>query len=136
MKNKNLLLVLSIFVVIRVFLITLNQTVFANTPWMSHMNVDLWGWLEFFKKSHEGLIPYVDYSKEYPVGAGLLYWIMSFFITPGTHQSVPLVHAVFMFVAECVNVILFFKIAELLFPKRIIAAVFLFALNFTALILN
>jgi hypothetical protein len=136
-KQQKFAALFGAFLLIKIAIIAYAKTVFFYSPsWIGHLYVDLWGWLDFFKKSHEGLIPYVDFSKEYPVGAGLLYWVMSFFIPYNTHQTVPFVHSIFMFCADALGFILFYKIAEKIFSKRAFFATCLFGLNFTALILS
>src|SRR2546423_4916839 len=38
-----------------------------------HLFVDVWGWLDFLARVRDGEMPYVDFWKEYPVGAGLFF---------------------------------------------------------------
>ena len=51
-----------------------------ETIWVKHIVADIWTWRRFWRQAQAGGIPYVDYTKEYPVGAGLIYWTMSPFL--------------------------------------------------------
>ncbi len=53
-----------------------------HSPAVRHLFVDVWNWLDFLARTREGQMPYVDFWKEYPVGAGLLYVALSPFLDP------------------------------------------------------
>jgi hypothetical protein len=42
--------------------------------WINHILVDISSWWHGMQPLAKGQIPYVDFSREYPVGAGLCYW--------------------------------------------------------------
>lgn len=106
-----------------------------NTGAMSHMVQDLRTWASFFRYAQAGLVPYVDFFKEYPVGAGLLYWAMSPFVAPDDVRQVTLVHALFMLPADALNVVLAHRLFQALDPRRALAFTLLLNLNLTALVL-
>src|SRR5688572_15661229 len=53
-----------------------------------HMFVDVWGWLSFLDRVHAGQVPYVDFWREYPVGAGLIYALLGWNLGPAHHDVV------------------------------------------------
>src|SRR5947207_2953596 len=53
-----------------------------HSPVVRHLFVDVWGWLDFLGRVRGGEMPYVDFWKEYPVGAGLFYALLSPVLDP------------------------------------------------------
>ncbi len=124
-------------VLIKVAVIWAGATVFYHTNWASHLFVDVWGWNEFLSKAQLGLIPYVQMPKEYPVGAGLLYWTFSWFLPANyTSHQLLLGHAIVMAAADVFNTGIFYSIAQRLNPHRAWWITLLFILNPTSLILT
>lgn len=112
-------------------------TWFQGSAWLGHMLVDIWGWLEFYKRTAVGQIPYVDFHKEYPVSMGYFYWLMGALISR-RHlvESLVTVHAVVMSVVDVVNSYLFYRILLQLKVRRALFYALLFSLNLTVLILS
>jgi hypothetical protein len=100
------------------------------------MHTDLWGWQDFLKKSAAGLIPYVHFVKEYPIGGGLIYWFMGFFFPETSSSDFIFLHSIFMMIFDLLNAWLFVEIAFLISPKRALVAALLFSLNFTNMFLS
>lgn len=49
---------------------------YQSAPSWRFLCADVGPWAGFLQRIHDGRIPYIDFSREYPVGAGLLYWIL------------------------------------------------------------
>lgn len=100
------------------------------------MAVDVWGWLEFWDRCRQGLVPYVDFTKEYPAGAGLLYWALAPLVPREGAAEILLAHGTVMAVADAVNAGLFCLAASRLAPRRAPLLTALFALNLTSVLLT
>lgn len=127
-----------LFTVIVKALVIWIASFYTSSAWFGHTVADIWTWVEFWQGAKQGGIPYVDYTKEYAVGAGLLYWIMSPFIdiTEGRWKILLLGHAVFIACADVVNAGLMYLILQEIAPKRSVFLTVLFVLTPTALILT
>src|SRR5713226_1288292 len=103
LRDKYLWLLLGAVLCARI-LAMLVAALLSRVGWLGHIYVDVWTWGEFFRHSQSQLIPYVDFSKEYPVGAGLLYWGLSRLL-PAQYSSHQLLfgHAAFMAVGDVIN---------------------------------
>jgi hypothetical protein len=97
---------------------------------------DIVSWRRFFEQCRQGLIPYVDFSKEYPVGGGLLYWLLARFVDPADIRGTVLLHALVLSVVDVANAAFFYRIARAIEPRRARAAALFFALNPTSLVLG
>jgi hypothetical protein len=122
--------------VARILVLTLGLTDSWDTPFVGHMVQDLRTWHDFFVKAQAGLIPYVDFSKEYPVGAGILYWAMARFVDPADLRQTVLVHGVGMGAIDLVNTVLAYRLFHEKRPERALAFTLLFSLNATTLLLG
>jgi len=122
---------------VKIAVVWLAADVFYHSAWFGHISVDVWGWNDFLSKCQRGLIPYVDFSKEYPVGAGLLYWGLSRFL-PAQYSSHQLLfgHAAFMAVGDVINTGIFYILARQLNTRRAGWITLLFLFTPTALILS
>lgn len=107
-----------------------------DTAWMSHLVQDIRTWEGFFAQARAGGVPYVDFSKEYPVGAGVLYWLMSALVVPGDLRQTVRVHALVMAAIDLVNVGLAYRLLRDRAPRRAFALALLLALNPTAVVLG
>jgi hypothetical protein len=123
-------------VVARAIVLTLGLSDLWDTPYVSHMVQDLRTWHDFFVKARNGLTPYVDFSKEYPVGAGVLYWAMARFVDPEDLRQTVLVHGLWMGVFDLANTVLAYRLFRAKNPERALAFTLLFSLNLTALLLG
>ena len=122
--------------VARAVVLTLGLNHFWDSPFVSHMVQDLRTWHDFFLEAQAGLIPYVDFSKEYPVGAGILYWILTPFVDPWNLWQTVRVHGVAMAAVDLVNTALAYRLFRARSPERALAYTLLFSLNATALLLS
>jgi hypothetical protein len=104
--------------------------------WMPHLVQDIVSWRPFLEQARQGLIPYVDFSKEYPVGGGALYWLLSRVVDPADTRGTVLAHALLMSAVDVANAFLFYRIAAAIAPGRAVPAALAFALNPTALLLG
>ncbi len=111
-------------------------TVFWSSPWASHLVQDIRTWREFFEKAQLGLVPYVHFTKEYPVLGGVVYWAMSPFVEPANLRQTVLVHGLFMAAADVLAAALFFRLAREAAPRYAVPATLLFALNLTSLVVS
>lgn len=131
-----LLTALAIVLAARAVFLTLALGPFWRTHWMVHVITDVWSWLPFFRSAQAGGIPYVDFTKEYPVGAGLLYWAMSPFVEPADLRQTVFVHALFMLAGDLVMTALAFFVLRDVAPRFAVAGAVLLALNPTAFLLS
>jgi hypothetical protein len=111
-------------------------TVLWRAAWMPHLVQDIVTWRRFLEQARQGLVPYVDFSREYPVGGGVLYWILSGFVDPSDIRGTVLAHALLMSAVDIVNAGLFYRIACAIDRRRAFGATLAFALNPTALVLG
>lgn len=81
-----------------------------GTAWHGHITVDIWNWARFLRSSAAGLVPYVDYSIEYPTAAGLLYWLLSFVADGHNSDELLRVHVVFFSLCSVVGALLLYVI--------------------------
>lgn len=109
-------------------------TVFWRTSAVSHLVQDIRTWRDFFVEAQAGAIPYVNFTKEYPVLGGILYWLMSPFVRPDDLRQTIAVHAAFMTAADLLNAALFFRLAREIAPRFALAATLLLSLNLTAVV--
>jgi hypothetical protein len=107
-----------------------------DTAYVSHMVQDLRTWHDFFVWVQSGLTPYVDFAKEYPVGAGLLYWALVPFVDPYSLRQTVLVHGVAMGAVDLVNVTVIHSMFRERNAARALAFTLAFSLNLTALVLG
>src|SRR5713226_5781210 len=135
LRDKYLWLLLGAVLCARI-LAMLVAALLSRVGWLGHIYVDVWTWGEFFRHSQSQLIPYVDFSKEYPVGAGLLYWWMSGFVDPAHPAQMLRTHALFMMAADLLNTGLFYAIAREINARRAPWATLLFSLNLTLVLLG
>lgn len=103
---------------------------------MPHLFVDLWIWGDFFAKSIGGLIPYVDFPKEYPVGAGIIYWFMAQMFPVRSMSSLLIVHSIIMAIVDILNAGIFYGIAYQLNEKRAWFLTLVFLLTPTSILLT
>jgi hypothetical protein len=128
--------VLAVIAAVKAAVLALLVTTFWDAPWVSHLVQDIRTWREFFEQAQAGLVPYVHFTKEYPVMGGALYWAMSPFVAPADLRQTVLVHGVFMLAADLVAAALFFRLARETAPALAVPATLLFALNLTSLVMS
>ncbi|HUG54852.1 MAG TPA: glycosyltransferase family 87 protein, partial [Vicinamibacteria bacterium] len=131
---RELALALAATALARALTVHLLLNVFWETATVSHLVQDIRTWREFFLEAQAGGIPYVTFTKEYPVLGGLLYWLMSPFVRADDLRQTIAVHAAFMGVADLANAWLFYRLAREIAPRRALAATLVLSLNLTALV--
>src|SRR5437867_13095825 len=99
-----------------------------TSAWMPHLVQDIVSWRPFLEQARQGLIPYVGFSKEYPVGGGLLYWLLARVVDPADTKGTVLVHALLMSAVDVLNADLFYRIADGIERRRAVIATLAFAL--------
>jgi hypothetical protein len=134
-RHRRLLTVLLVTAASKAAVIALGAALW-HSAWMPHLVQDIVSWRRFFEQSRQGLVPYVDISREYPVGGGVLYWIFARFVDPADTRGTVLAHALVLSAVDVFNAGLFYRIAEGIDRRRALAAALLFALNPTALVLG
>jgi len=138
-KFKGLAGIIGIAILVKLIVLAIAGILLqGDYPWVGHIINDIWLWIDPWKLGQQGKIPYVDFTREYPVGAGLLYWIMTPFIDlrEGNWKSILLVHSLFMAIANVVNAGILFLILQKINPNRAFWLSLLFILTPTALILT
>ncbi|HWX23905.1 MAG TPA: hypothetical protein VN083_02635, partial [Vicinamibacteria bacterium] len=133
---RSLLVVLLATAFARGAVIIAYTTVWWDTPTLSHLVADLATWPAFFLKVRAGLVPYVDFPKEYPVGAALLYWGLAFVVNPLDLREITWVHGIFMSVGDILGAAVFYRIVERAAPRWALFLSLVFVLNLTALLLS
>ncbi len=122
--------------VARAIVLTLGLSDLWDTPFVGHMVQDLRTWHDFFVKARSGLTPYVDFSKEYPVGAGVLYWALAPFVDPEDLRQTVFVHGLAMGAVDLVNTVLIYRLFRDKNPEQALVFTLLFSLNLTTLLLS
>lgn len=135
-RSRELALVLLTAALARGILLWLGLTVFWNSPELSHAVQDIRTWKDFFTAAHAGLVPYVDFSKEYPVGAGMFYWALSRWVEAEDLRQTVLLHALVMGAVDLVNAAIAYAMLRRLAPERAFLLSLLFSLNLTILLLS
>ena len=113
--------------------LALMLTVFQPTYWFNHLILDVFAWRGFWADAQHGLIPYVDMSREYPVLAGLLYWLLSPIMDPEHGMGMLIVHGSVMLAADVVAAALAWACFREISPRHAVAATLALALNLTSL---
>lgn len=110
-------------------LAVLTAQAWGRSAWVGHMAVDVWGWLDFWNMAQRGLVPYVDITKEYPVGAGLFYWALAPLLDLSDPRQVLAVHGLVLAAFEVVNAGLLYALLLEVAPRRAfpLAAAYVFA---------
>ena len=134
-RDRGLATVLIATAAAKAALIALGAAAWTST-WMPHLVQDIVSWRAFLEQARQGLIPYVDFSKEYPVGGGMLYWLLARIVDPADTRRTVLVHALLMSAVDVFNAGLFYRIAAGIERRRALIAALAFALNPTALVLG
>jgi hypothetical protein len=134
-RDRGLLTVLLVTAAAKAAVLGLGATLW-RAVWMPHLVQDIVSWRRFLEQCRQGLVPYVDFSKEYPVGGGVLYWVLSRFVDPADIPGTVLAHALVMSAVDVANAVLFYRIATRIHRERARAAALFFALNPTSLVLG
>ena len=108
-------------------------TVFQPTYWFNHLVLDVFTWRDFFADAQRGLIPYVDMSREYPVLAGVFYWLLSPIIDPDHGMGMLVVHGSVMLAADVAAAGLAWACFREIAPRHAVAATLALAVNLTSL---
>jgi hypothetical protein len=94
-----------------------------DTPYVQNIVWDITTWFDFWEACADGAVPYVDITKEYAVGAGLLYWGMTplMSLANGDGKVILLLHGILASLVDIVNVVILYCIlreinARLAFP--------------------
>src|SRR5688572_16942286 len=119
--------------VVKAAALALLLTVFQPTYWFNHLILDVFTWRGFFADAHRGLIPYVDMSREYPVGAGLFYWMLSPVMDPDHGMGMLIAHGSVMLAADVVVAALAWACFREVSPRHAVAATLALAVNATSL---
>jgi hypothetical protein len=99
---------------------------------------DVGNWFMFIFDSRYFGTPYIELRREYPVGAGLLYMLLTpvwKFVETEPWEFLAW-HGALMAVADVANTVLFYDLVRRVSPQRAVALTLLFALNLTALVLS
>jgi hypothetical protein len=134
--KKSLGILLAATAVARAAVLFLYVNVLWSTNLVAHLVADLRTWPPFFFWVQRGYVPYVNFPKEYPVGASLLYWAIAPLMNPDDIQQITLVHGLVMSVADLLSVAVFYSLAHRLAPRLAFPLSLLFSLNLTALLLS
>lgn len=119
--------------VVKASALALMLTVFQPTYWFNHLILDVFSWRGFFLDAQRGLIPYADMSREYPVLAGVLYWLLSPLMDPDHGMGMLIVHGSAMLAADVIAAAIAWDCFRRISPRHAVAATLALALNFTSL---
>ena len=122
--------------VARAVVLYLGIFVWWDSPFVSHMVQDLRTWHDFFVLARNGFVPYVSFWKEYPVGAGLVYWILAPLVDPENLRQTVLVHGIAMGAVDLGNTAIIYSLLRGKAERRALPFTLLFSLNLTALSLG
>lgn len=109
---------------------------FATTYWANQVYMDIWAWTSFWKQCQQGLLPYLDFSREYPHLIGLFFYLLHPLFDLQNPLQMLMVHALIMLVVDLGNTALFIKILRDRGVKKVGLPVALLQLNLTALFLS
>ncbi len=132
--RRELVTVLAVVLLWKAAALALLLTLFWDTASASHLVQDMRTWHDFFVDARAGLVPYVHFTKEYPVLGGAVYWLLTPLVDPENLRQTVLVHGIFMGLVDLVNAALFHRAVRDVAPRFALALTFLFALNLTALV--
>lgn len=111
-KRFPILSLIFITLIVRGVISFLYITELRNLPWSAHMYVDIWSWLPYLEKCFYGYLPYVDFSKEYPVAIGMVFWGISLIANHNNPDFLLDFHNIFFSSFELINVIIFYKVLK------------------------
>jgi hypothetical protein len=134
--RKHLALLVAATALGRVVVVFLYVNVLWATNLVAHLVADLRTWPPFFFWVQRGYVPYVNFPKEYPVGASLLYWAIAPLMNPDDIRQITLVHGLVMSIADLLSVAVFYVLALRVAPRLAFPLSLLFSLNLTALLLS
>jgi hypothetical protein len=133
---RGLVAVLLLTMLARALVTTAYVTIFWDTSTVAHLIADLRTWPPFFLRVQHGLVPYVDFPKEYPVGASLLYWGLAFLVDPADLRQITWIHGVFMSIGDLFGAAVFYRLVARTSPRWAVPLSLAFSLNLTALLLS
>ena len=133
MLNRGLLKAVAGTFVVKVVALASMLTVFQPTYWLNHLVLDVFTWRGFFADARRGLVPSVDMAREYPVLAGVLYWLMSPWMDPDQGMAMLVVHGSVMLAADLAAAGLAWACFRVVAPAHAVAATLALALNLTSL---
>ena len=133
-KRRVIFLLISVAILLKLGVIVFTYHNYGTNVYVGHYARDFDCWFDMFRKIENGMIPLVDFPKEYPAGAILLNWAFFFFYC-NPHQFI-LVYGIIMFLIDMAVALVLWKILTL--EKRENASVILGLYLFlpTILILN
>lgn len=116
--------------------VVLYTQVFRDTRWYWHMKYDVSTWRDFFASLRAGGIPYVDFPREYPVGAGAFFWLISPLFSAVSERHEIRVHCIVMSAIDVFNAALFYPLARAVSARRALWGTILFSSTLTGLVLS
>jgi hypothetical protein len=97
--------------VLKVAWFTFYVTTYRHSTVAGHLKYDLETWREYLQHLRQGGIPYVDFPREYPVGAGAFYWLLSPLFHAYSEPHDIHMHCAVMSGIDVLNTALFWRIA-------------------------
>jgi hypothetical protein len=109
-----------------------------KTPYVQCILGDIKTWFDFWEACENGAVPYVDITKEYAVGVGLLYWAMTPIVSlaNGDREAILLLHGVLASIMDVVNAAIVYRILREINARLAVALTVFFLLLPTALVLS
>ncbi len=111
MRQKKLLIMFSVAILLKLSVIAFTYCSYGSNVYVEHYANDLDGWFDTFGKIEKGLIPLVDFPREYPSGAVSLHWALSFLYSQP--RQFLLVYGLFMLVVDMAVAGLLWRISNL-----------------------
>lgn len=108
----------------------------VNTYWANQVYMDIWAWSSFWKQCQQGLLPYIDFSREYPHLAGFIFYLLSPLFQLDNPLQMLMSHALIMLAVDLLNSIVFIEILRQKKVRSLARPLLLFQFNLTALLLS
>ena len=99
---------LAVFLIVKCFVIWIYlKDQYPNLSYRGVVLLDVGEWKSFWSAIHQGALPYINLSKEYPVLLGFFYWVISPFIDTSNQFQTLLIHSLVMGILDLVAALLF-----------------------------
>ena len=132
--KKRIVIIIGIAVLLKIGIILFTYHNYGSNIYVWHYARDFDVWFDAFGKIDEGLIPLVDFPKEYPSGAVVLYWALSHLYSEP--RQFILLYGIFMFLVDMAVAVVLWKICRIEKNGNASAIVLAYLFLPTVLILN
>ena len=109
---------------------------FSSARWAGHIYADIWPWRDFLLNCAKGELPYIDFSREYPLFTGYFYWLLQPFLPTANSDIFLRNYAVISMFIDVLVAYLFALVLQKFGSKKILLPVSLLLLCPTSLFLS